>query len=173
MKTTKDIVMGKISGVHGLKGALKLYVYAQAPEDMFVKNRPITIEGTRGNNTYIIEQLLPHGNGYLLFLKEITTRTDAENLVGGEIKIARTELPDIEEDGTYYWHDLIGLEVKTDTGEYLGRIDHIIETGSNDVFSVRDGKQEILIPGIEPVILSVDVKGGQMTVCLPDGLKDE
>ena len=172
MKITSAIVMGKISGVHGLKGALKLYVYAEAPEAVFVKNKPITIEGARNDNTYMIEQLVSHGNGFLLFLNGVTTRTDAENLVGGEITIARDQLPDIEEDGAYYWHDLIGLTVKTDTGEVLGRIDHIIETGSNDVFSVRDGKREILVPGIESVIVSVDLEQGQMIACLPDGLAE-
>ena len=173
MEKGNTIVMGKISGVHGLKGALKLHVYAEAPETIFVKGRQVEIQNARVHERYMVHSLVPHGNGFLLFLKEITTRTDAESLIGGKIEISRSDLPVLTEENTYYWHDLIGLTVVTDTDEELGKIDHIIETGSNDVYVVQAGKREVLLPAIESVILSVDLENGRMIVSIPPGLIEE
>ena len=74
------------------------------------------------------------------------------------------------EEGTYYWVDLIGIGVFTTEKEYLGRIESIVETGSNDVYVVKNGEREILIPALETVVLDIDLGKKQMQVDLPEGL---
>ena len=78
------------------------------------------------------------------------------------------------EEGTYYWFDLIGLSVFTVEGEFLGQISSIIPTGSNDVYVVKDSKRgldyERLIPALESVIRSIDIKMKTVRVNLPEGL---
>ena len=71
----------------------------------------------------------------------------------------------------YYIADLIGLEVYTEDGEYLGKVDDIFNTGSNDIYVVKDdlGKQKLL-PGIDEVIKKVDLDNGRITVNLIEGL---
>jgi 16S rRNA processing protein RimM len=68
----------------------------------------------------------------------------------------------------FYWYQLIGLEVVNSEGERLGILEEIIETGSNDVYVVRRGEEEILIPAIEDVVREVDLQRRLMTVDLPE-----
>jgi 16S rRNA processing protein RimM len=104
-----------------------------------------------------------------LSLKDITNISQAELLIGSEVFINKSDLPKLEND-TYYWFDIIDLAVFTTDDKYIGRIESIIPTGSNDVFVVKDGDKEVLIPGIESVVLSIDLNKKIMRVDLPDGL---
>ncbi len=79
-------------------------------------------------------------------------------------------LPELEEEDTYYWVDLIGLSVFAVCGEYLGRIHSIFPTGSNDVFVVKDENREILVPALASVVVDVDLEGRTVRVDLPEGL---
>jgi 16S rRNA processing protein RimM len=78
-------------------------------------------------------------------------------------------LPELDED-TYYWFELIGIEVYTTEAEYLGRIASIFPTGSNDVYVVKDQKKEILVPALESVVVGIDLEQKIMRVRLPEGL---
>jgi 16S rRNA processing protein RimM len=84
-------------------------------------------------------------------------------LTGCEIGITRDELP-AAETGEYYWHDLQGLSVVTLAGESLGTVDHLIETGANDVLVV-EGERERLIPFVMgQVVVHVDLDKGEIQV---------
>ena len=111
--------------------------------------------------------------GVRLAFKDVTTRDQAESLVGCELWIPRKSLPPLDED-THYWVDLIGLAVFTRDGESLGQISDIIATGANDVYVVKTPKgypvQEILLPAIASVVLEVDEDDRKMIVELPEGL---
>jgi len=115
----------------------------------------------------------PQKNCICLALKDVTTRQQAEGLVGYELLIPRQNLPPLDED-THYWIDLIGLSVFTTDRQCLGRITDIIATGANDVYVVTTPEgypvKEILLPAIASVILEVDVAGQKMVVELPEGL---
>jgi 16S rRNA processing protein RimM len=78
-------------------------------------------------------------------------------------------LPGLEVN-TYYWEDIIGLSVYAEDGVFLGRVESIIQTGSNDVYVVKDGKSEILVPAMESVVLKIDLDQKRMKVNLPEGL---
>ena len=110
-----------------------------------------------------------HRQTPLLSLKGINDRNQAEELLGAEIFIPKAELPS-PEDGSFYWFDLIGIAVYTIEGVYLGRIESIMETGSNDVYVVQDDKKEVLIPALESVVVQIDIQQKRMQVDLPEGL---
>jgi len=78
-------------------------------------------------------------------------------------------LPELGED-THLWFDLIGMAVYTTEDKYLGRIESIIETGSNDVYVVQDHEKEVLIPALESVVVDIDLEHKRMRVDLPEGL---
>jgi len=83
--------------------------------------------------------------------------------MGSEIGIRRDQLPDTAP-GVYYWGDLQGLEVVTGDGESLGTVDHLIETGANDVLVVK-GDRERLIPFVlQQVVTRVDLDTGTIQV---------
>ena len=100
-------------------------------------------------------------------------RNLAEDLVGAEILVERDRLAEPEAD-SYFWADLIGLRVTDKTLGALGTIDSIMETGSNDVFVVKnkkvDPEQEFLVPALASVVIEIDLDRGEMAVDLPEGL---
>ena len=96
-------------------------------------------------------------------------RNLAETLVGKDLLAPRENLPDLGED-TYYWQDLMGLEVMDLNRGSIGRIKSIFPTGSNDVLVVQGGDGETLVPVLETVIKDVDLDANRMTVDLPEGL---
>lgn len=167
------LAIGEIVGVHGVRGTIKVYSYAESVS-VFQPDRPVLIRDTEGlEKTFIIDWVKPHKRVILFSLRGIDGRNQAEALIGAELLIEKTNLPELE-DGTYYWADLIGLSVFTVEEEYIGRIASIIRTGSNDVYVVKDPEEdngnEILIPALESVVLEVDVGRKIMRVNLPEVL---
>lgn len=103
------------------------------------------------------------GKGVVAHLQDCEDRDQAHALMGREIGIRRDQLP-ATAPGEYYWSDLQGLKVITLEGDALGTVDHLIETGANDVLVVK-GERERLIPFIsEQVIVAVDLDAGEIQV---------
>ena len=106
----------------------------------------------------------------LLKLEGINNPEDAEMLKNAFLEVDREDAVPLEE-GQYFIVDLIGLEVYTDEGKLLGKVDDIYNTGANDIYVVKDelGKQ-ILLPGIKDVIKEVDLESEKIVVHLIPGL---
>ncbi len=167
------LLIGKITGVHGIRGNVKVMSYGESP-DIFETDQPFLILDEMGTaHTHTIDWVKPHKQGLLMAFHGLRDRGDAEALLRAEIYIKKSDLPDLEED-TYYWFELIGLSVFDGTGGFLGRIESIMPTGSNDVYVVKDKDRgaayEVLIPALASVVHSVDLEKGTMTVELPEGL---
>ena len=111
-----------------------------------------------------------HRGMALIKLEGIETAEDAARLAGAEIEVPLDQVPPLPE-GSYYHFQILDMEVWTSSGEHLGAVEDILSTGSNDVYLVRRGSEEVLVPAIEGVVLEVDVEGGRITVELPDGLR--
>jgi 16S rRNA processing protein RimM len=157
------IHLGKISGVHGVKGWLKVFSFTRPMEGIL--DYPNWLISNAGQLTQSIEIVegRKQGRGLVVRLAEIDSRTAAEQLIGFDIHVERSELPDIET-GECYWIDLIGLSVQTQQGDSLGTIKQIMETGANDVLVVH-GDRERLIPYVQDrVIKQIDLDNGLMTV---------
>ncbi len=172
LQSIKDrVIIGKIVGIHGIKGTLKIHSFAESLE-IFEPNTKITVSNPDGSeDVHEIEWIQPHSRGALLALKEIDNRDQAKHLVGAELMIEKAALPELEA-GVYYWYDLIGLNVFTTEDRFLGRLESIIETGANDVYVVKDDAREILIPALQSVVRSIDIDAKIMRVELPDGLEE-
>lgn len=105
-----------------------------------------------------------HGNAVVAELEGVSDRDSAAALMGSEILIRRQQLPKPKA-GEYYWADLVGLTVLTESGIDLGKVDHLLETGANDVLVVVDGETERLIPFLQQqTVLNIDLDGGKMIV---------
>ena len=166
--------MGKIVGVHGIKGTVKVYSYADSVS-RFKPGSSVILEADGLDKTFTIAWVKPHHKTVLVAFEGITNRDRAEELVGLELFIARNSLETLEE-GVYYWSDIIGLAVYTLENEYLGRVASILQTGSNDVYVVKNEKgqepAEILVPALDWVVREIDVDQKMMRVDLPEGLRD-
>lgn len=173
MEKNGFVPVGKIVGAHGVKGNIKVYSYAESLS-VFKPGSLILLINPKGfEKSYKIKWVKPHGKLALLALEGVDNRNSVEALMGSVFVIERSHLPD-PEDGSYYWVDIIGVSVFTIHDEYLGVVESIIPTGSNDVFVVRDPNtghdHETLIPALGSVILEIDLKRKIMRVDLPEGL---
>ncbi len=163
------LLIAEIVGVHGLQGVVKLRSYADSPT-LFEPGRTLRLENTDGQaQTLSVDWAKPHGKGMLLAIEGVSDRNAAEALVGSRLWVDKTTLPDLD-DGIYYWFELIGLSVYTTQGRYLGLLESILQTGSNDVYVIRDGEKEVLLPALASVVQAVDIHQRRMEVILPEGL---
>lgn len=167
------IQIGKIIGAHGIHGAVKVYSYAESI-DRFTGKNGVTLVDPKGMSTQAaVREAKAHKNVVRLTLTDVSTRNQAESMVGWGVFIPKSDLPELTPD-TYYWKDLIGMAVYTGSDELLGSVEQIIPTGANDVYVVRattgQPVREILIPAIASVVIDIDVAKGRMTVVLPEGL---
>jgi len=165
--------IGKIVGAHGVKGNLKVHSYAESLS-VFEQGSYILVINAKGlEKTFKIKWVKLHGRAILLSLKGIENRNLAKTLIGSKLFVERDRLPDLE-DGSYYWFEIIGLSVFTTDEKFIGLIESIIPTGSNDVYVVKDPNKEqnneTLIPALESVVLKMDFEHKTMIVDLPEGL---
>jgi 16S rRNA processing protein RimM len=161
--------LGKVIKTRGLHGCLKVMSYAQK-QDVFDGLKHIFVEKSPGEKKeYQVEKIEISGKFLFIQLHEINDLDTAASLVGCSIFLPKELLPPLPED-EYYWSDIIGLEVVSQDGKILGKIESIFSTGSNDVYVCKDGKRETLIPAITDVIDKIDLKNGFMKVKLPKGL---
>ena len=155
------VVIGKIVGLFGVRGWVKVHAYTRERTD--VMNYSVwLVADSNGWTEQEVRDIKAHGPGLIAQLAGFDDRDAAQRLVGAEIAIPRTELPALA-DGEYYWADLEGLAVVNRAGVELGRVSHLFETGANDVMVVR-GERERLIPYIDGVVESVDLAQGRIVV---------
>lgn len=165
--------IGKIVGAHGVKGNVKVYSFVESLS-LFEQESSILVVSAKGSEKiFKIKWIKPHGRVVLLSLEGIENRDLAETLIGSELFVKRDSFPKLV-DGSYYWFEIIGLAVFTNDEKYIGRVESIIPTGSNDVYVVKDAQKdrdnEILIPAIESAVLEIDLEQKRMIVDLPEGL---
>ncbi len=169
MEKEDFLPMGKVVGTHGIKGTLKVYSDSES-WSLFDSGSSIFIRNPDGSvNLWQIKWVRPHKRFLLLSLVGVSTLEAAQDLKGAQVLVDKTTLPQLEE-GAYYWFDLMGLHVFSMDGSLLGKIESIIETGSNDVYVVRNGNRETLIPALAKVVKAVDLENRTMQVDLPEGL---
>lgn len=168
------LVVAKIGAPYGIKGWVKLHSFLQQPLDL---EQYTGLVAYAGNVSKVIEfaEIKSHGKGLIAQIVGVDNRTQAETFKNLELKLSTATLPDLD-DGDYYWHQLQGLAVYSDSEEgieptlLLGRIASVMETGANDVLvlepcenSVDD--KERLIPYLpERVIKKVDLANKRMLV---------
>ena len=165
--------IGKIVNVHGLRGELKVLPTTDDPS-RFELLDTIEVFAKTETKEYPLISARPHKSTLTLKLKGIDDRDTAETLKGAVIKIPRSKALPLDEN-EYYQKDLMDMSVITSTGEALGTLVQIIETGANDVYVVRPENSEakdLLIPAIKECILSVDLPNKIMTVHIMKGLRD-
>jgi 16S rRNA processing protein RimM len=161
---TTYIVVGKIGAPYGVRGWVKVFSYTEEM-DALMDYDPWYTRSAKETDWHIapVTEAKTHGKGLVAKFKGCDDRDAAALLTNQEIAITRAQLPPAEE-GEYYWSDLIGLDVSTTEGVFLGKVDHLLETGANDVLVVK-GERERLIPYVMgPIVKSVDLDAGTMTV---------
>ena len=166
---TEYFEIGQIVNTFGIKGMVKIKPFTD-DINKFDKFKKIYIKKENTKKEYQIEEVKYHKQMVLMKLKGINTPEEAHLLRGSYLIINREDEEPLEE-GTYYIVDLLGSEVYTDEDVLLGKLEDIYNTGSNDIYVVKDelGKQ-VLLPAISDVIKNIDIKNKKITVHIVSGL---
>jgi len=165
----KDVTLGKVGAVYGIKGWLKIHSFTD-DQEAILDYFPWSLKLGNKIQSVDITDWRKHNNGLVVKVAGIDDRDVAQKLVGSEIFVNEDALSDLPE-GEFYWRDLIGMAVVTDKGYDLGQVSDIMETGANDVLVVKAnlkdgfGKKERLIPYLmDQVILSISAEDKQICV---------
>ncbi|HPC03308.1 MAG TPA: ribosome maturation factor RimM [Syntrophales bacterium] len=161
--------IGTVRRAVGLKGRFFVAGHLESPE-ILEEATEVRIDQRDGHSSWHrIEYARFSKKGIALEVEGIGSREAAENLIGGIVFLPADGMEELQE-GEYYWKDLIGVAVFSEEGEWLGNIEGIFPTGSNDVYVCTGGAREILIPAIDEVVRKVDVGKRTMVVHLLEGL---
>lgn len=158
----RRITLGRIGAPHGVRGWVRVQSEARPPESILdFENWWIeTRDGVRQLRVIASQR---RQRDILVQLEGCEDREAASDLRNGLVTVPVEALPEPDAD-EWYWHELVGLQVVTPDGTVLGQVDHLLETGANDVLVVR-GERERLIPWIPgEVIRSVEPDAGRMVV---------
>ena len=156
------LVMGRLAAPYGVKGWLRVTSYTEAPENLLDYTPWLLQRRDDWHATDVVSGRV-HGKGLVVRIRGCDDRDAAAALTGTEIGIYRSQLPEADV-GEFYWSDLVGMQVIAQDERVLGRLDHLFETGANDVMVVK-GEREYLIPYIDrQVVRSVDLQARVITV---------
>jgi 16S rRNA processing protein RimM len=157
----RRVAVGRVAGLFGVRGWVKVYSYTR-PREAILNYRPWLIEHDGAWREFGVADGRVHGRGIVAQLDGCTDRDAMAPLVGAEIAVLVSQLPEVGKN-EYYWAELEGLRVVNLGGDELGQVSHLFETGANDVMVVR-GERERLIPFDRGVVRRVDRKDGVIHV---------
>ena len=160
------VIMAKIGAPVGTDGTLKLHYYGEDPQDLLQYQSQLLIQHQNKSPWQNLNghKIFFKGNKLAIRFASCTDRDIARNqYTHALLAVLRSDLPDISDEGSYYWHDLKGLKVLDQNHKDLGTINDIFETGANDIIVVS-GIERILIPYTKDYITKVDLKTGTIHV---------
>jgi 16S rRNA processing protein RimM len=162
------VLMGRISGAHGIKGELKIRPYSGEPEGLLgCKCLLLAAGADQEPKEWKVERSRAHKSWALVKLEGCSDRSCAEQFYRSDVYIHEDDLPKLE-DGEFYLRDLEGKSVKTEDGQVIGVITGLLEGGGQDLLQVTGDGQEHLIPLVPEFILGIDEDEVRMS--LPPGL---
>lgn len=162
MTKPEIISVGKISGVFGVKGWVKVFSFTDPRENILTYSPWLLKKGDETKTVEVIDGQL-QGKTIVAQLAGVNDRDQAAGLMGWDVFITQDQLPAVAKD-EYYWSDLVGLKVETIDGVQLGVVDGLLETGANDVIIVQ-GERERAIPFIQgQTIIDIDLNAGRIIV---------
>ena len=163
--------VGKIINTHGLRGEVKVAAWTDTP-DVFEDLSTVYIKNKNEYTPLTVGSVKYQKNNLIVKFRELSDINEAEPLKNSVLYAERSELGELEE-GVYYIADLIGITVKKDSGEVIGKIKDVMQTGANDIYVVaRKDMKDLLIPVLPDVVLSVDIEAKEAVVHLLEGLED-
>ena len=165
------LIVGTITSTHGVKGEVKVY---PRTDDVrrFKKLKEVYLDTGKEKILLHPESVKFFKQFVILKFKEFNSMNEVEGLRNKDLLVDRKNAVKCEKD-EYFIADLIGLTVYRDTGEVLGELVDVLQTGANDVYEVKksDGKT-VLLPAIKECIKEVDIENGTMKVFVMPGLED-
>jgi len=158
--------VARIGAAHGVRGEVRLWSFT---EDPLAIAEYAPLETQDGKRQFEIENLRPAKDFLVARLKGVTDRNAAEALRNVELFVPRERLPDIDEDDTWYYADLVGLSAAAPDGAAIGTVLAVHNFGGGDIIEIQPavGGKTLLLPFTQAVVPEIDVKGGRIVIVLP------
>jgi 16S rRNA processing protein RimM len=164
----ETVLIGRVIKPHGLRGEVRIFPETDFPERFEQSDRFLLRLGRK--ETWVhVESVRWQGDYLLVRFSGIDTRQDAEQIRNAEVEIPRSWCHHLPE-GEYYIADLIGLKVRTQTGESIGKLVDVIHQTAQDIYVIRVDADEILIPAVPQFIKRIDLKKGEIIIDPIEGL---
>jgi len=164
------VIVGRVLREWGLNGEVIVFPLTFDPKRL-LRLKDIALQVNDKVDYKRIRSVRPHKGNVLLAFNGCETPEEARKYRGALIKIKSSESPKLPE-GIYYQYQIIGLDVYTIEGDYLGKIVNIVETGSNDVYVVKGDDRECLIPAIKDAVREIDLESKKMIVKLMEAVEE-
>ncbi len=156
------LIVGKLVGIYGIKGWIKVISYTD-PLENILSYKPWLLNDKGHWREIVLLQGKRHGKGLIVQLAGYETPETARLLLGMEIAINRSQLPTLPP-GEYYWMDLEGMTVINQANITLGQVTEVLATGANDVLVIQ-GEKRHLVPFLkDQTILAVDMENKLISV---------
>jgi 16S rRNA processing protein RimM len=165
------ITIGKVVKPFGVKGEMRIEPMTDFPERFKGLVRVYLVSPSGKEVACEVRSVRNAGSILFIQLTGYDSPEKARSINGWLIKIPEEEAVPLPE-GTYYWFELIGMEVISESGEKLGTIVDVFETGSNDVYVMKKGRKETYIPATKEIVKQVDRNAKRMVIHLMDGLME-
>lgn len=163
--------VGRITGAHGLKGALRLRPDNPDSDTLEQVARVFLENGGQAREFRLTAMTRLNATTRRITLEGVADVNAAEALKGAIVMLAAEDVP-AAKPGEFYYYEAIGCEVFLTDGSRLGTIEEIFSTGAHDIWVVRDGEREVLVPVIEDVVKAMDFAARRVTIEPIPGLLD-
>ena len=164
------ISFGKISKVHGLSGEVRFIPFSRQLDNISTLKRIFLIKTPKSPPVVLnISKSRIQKNAAILKIKDVDSIEEAQKLVGSIVHVEASDLNDLEDD-EYYWFELVGLKVYTDSGEYVGIVDNLMDRSLQSLLVVKNEDKEHLIPLTEPIVQKVDLDHSRIIIKPIEGL---
>jgi 16S rRNA processing protein RimM len=168
------LVVGHLTKAHGTRGEMLIRPLTDRPEDVFVEGRRIVIGDEAGeaggaSERRRVVRAAPYKRGWKAALEGVGDRNAAEELAGRYLLVPRSERGELEE-GEFYYHQLLGLEVRTVAGEVVGRVREVYETEPRHLLEVKGEDRIHLVPFHRSMVRAVALDEGRIVIDPPEGL---
>ncbi len=163
------IELGRVVGTHGVRGEVRFLPHSSPCHTLRPGLRVILRKTDASEEGFELKQVRPHAPCLLLRFVEVESRDRAETLRGSSLFVDETALPRLQA-GEFYHYQVVGLPVRTLTQESIGTIAAVLTTPGHEVFVVRNGTKEYLIPVVEEVVRTLAPEERQVIIDPPEGL---
>ena len=161
---------------HGLKGAIKLELYTDSPNERFAPGAVLELQVPETSpwfgKTITVNELRWYNQTPVLFLKDVDDRSAAESLIKAILLVTQDLDASPEEDDAWYDHQLVGLKVIRD-GVEIGVVKAIEHLPAQDILLIETNGKEVMVPFVKAIVPAVDIKAKTLTVTPPIGLFEE
>ena len=157
-----QLAVGRVVGTHGLDGELRVQLLTDNPEHLLDAEQLLVGDA---RTPYTVDSIRFHKGMALIAFDEVADVDEAETMRGNVLRISGADLPPLA-DNEYYLYQVVGIEARTESGEVIGTVSDVIETGANNVFVVTPagGGKELLFPSIPEVVIDLHPAEGYLVI---------